>query len=42
MKTINPRPILRRARPACGRCGCVNTVTASGWCVNCHAPNGGR
>lgn len=24
-------------RPICSRCGMVNTVTASGYCVNCHA-----
>lgn len=23
-------------RPICTRCGMVNTVTQSGYCVNCH------
>lgn len=30
------------ARSTCNRCGMVNTVTASGWCVNCHTSQGGH
>ena len=42
VRTLQGGYVVRRGRPVCGNCGMVNTVSQSGYCVNCHAAAGER